>query len=207
MGMRTTIIKDNLQELPEMKAFTAREFGADKVLTINRMVAPTVRGGAAHPTECRLSPEENVELIHGGVVDLWRQVQRGEVKLQGGEDKKFRMHCRACGMDGGSLFSQCEAGISSYVISWRGNMYACELLQQGYTEPFRTGFEEAWAHLPEQYPENRVIEACSTCGLSGVCEACPATRLSETGDWFGIPEYSCREAEYLHKILSDLEMI
>lgn len=80
-SVRTTIIKDNWEDLAEMKAFVAREFGPDKQLTISRMVSEKIRGGIAHPKACRLSPEENVELVYEQIVDVWRRVKSGEMQM------------------------------------------------------------------------------------------------------------------------------
>ena len=86
-------------------------------------------------------------------------------------------------------------------------MYACELADDGYTEPLLDGFEYAWEHLIEQYPLSHEIEKCKLCDYLELCETCPAVRLAETGDWFGIPEYACEEAKNMGKILSDLNII
>ncbi|MDO5409735.1 MAG: radical SAM protein [Lachnospiraceae bacterium] len=203
---RTTIIKDNWQDLEAMREFTRREFGEDKVLTVSRFVTDAVRGGICHPKECRLSPEENVELVHEGLVKFYRQVQSGEVKLPEPKDK-LKMKRYALPDEGRYLFENCGAGLNQYSISWNGRMYACELLTQGYTEPFENGFIKAWEELPEQYPKSKPVEKCTTCDFAAFCGSCPAVRMSETGDWFGTSEYACGEAEYLYKILSELKVL
>lgn len=204
--VRTTIIRDNCKDLEAMKAFTAREFGAGKKPTINRIVSERVRGGVMWPVNCRLSPEENVELIHGELVELARKKRDGAAAFPKGMRKFPMPHC-SFGNGEGALFEHCGAGEDSYIISWKGKMYACELLQQGCTNPFQTGFEEAWKELPKQYPANHPIEVCNSCEYAALCEACPAIRLSETGDWFGIPEYACKEARHLHRLLLSLNAI
>lgn len=202
--VRTTIIKDNLHDLPAMKAFAKREF--DQTITISRFVTNAVRGGVADPKRCRLTPEENVELVHCSVMDLWRRVQAGKMQLPEVHEK-FKAPYYTTPKEGQYLFEHCGAGMNSYNIMWDGRMYACELLNQGYTEPFRTGFADAWEHLPEQYPLSELNTVCEQCRYSELCEACPATRLAETGDWCGIPEYSCREARYLYQIMESLKLI
>lgn len=203
---RTTIIKDNLQDLQTMKEFTKKEFGVNKTLTVSRFVAEKVRGGIADPKSCRLSPEENVRLVHRNIFTLAEEIQKGNISLP----EKFEKYKVQHGIEqpeGHYMFEHCGAGISSYAISWDGRMYACELLDRGYTEPFVTGFKEAWEHLPEQYPLTENVKACSDCELAGLCEVCPATRLAETGDWFGVPEYSCREAKELQQLLIKIQVI
>lgn len=203
---RTTIIQDNLHDLQAMKRFTKKEFGEDKTLTVSRFVTDIVRDGIANPKSCRLTPEQNVELVHGQVAQLAKLVRSGEIELPDDMEKQpLKIGGRI--IENRYMFEHCSAGINSYSIAYDGKMYACELLNEGYTEPFKTGFKKAWEHLPEQYPLTRNIEKCSSCEYIELCEACPATRLAETGDWYGVPEYSCKEAEKLQQLMSELKMI
>lgn len=206
LGTRTTIIKDNLKDLSAMKEFTRREFGEDKTLTVSRFVADKIRGGVAHPKSCRLSPEENVELIHNKIAALSHEVQKGAITLTK-ITEKFQVQHGVRQAEGRYIFEQCGAGINSYAISWDGKMFACELLDRGYTEPFDIGFDKAWEYLPEQYPLTKNIQACSECEVAGLCEVCPATRLAETGDWFGVPEYSCGEARETYQLLEKMKIV
>lgn len=203
LEVRTTIIKDNLCDLPVMREFVRNKFNRE--LVISRMVVDKVRGGIATPKKCRLSPEQNVELIHEKIVELLEQVRDGSVQRTSGSVEK--LNTCSCVEDDGYLFKHCNAGINSYTITWNGNMYACELLNKGYTLPFDLGFENAWEILPEQYPINHKIEKCGICKFAALCDVCPATRLAETGDWFGIPEYYCQQSKYLHEILSELAIV
>lgn len=199
---RTTIVKDNLADLPAMKEFTAKTFGADKVLHISRNVVNTVRGGIACPREVRLKPEENADLIFPGLYDFRNQVVAGNQAITVEKISQLILQRKPYREE--YLFSGCKAGITEYAISWAGRMYACELLPQGYAEPFEEGFLVAWEHLPEKYPVSQPIRKCETCSYAGLCDVCPAVRMAETGDWFGIPEYACREAEYVYQLLLDL---
>lgn len=191
--MRTTIVQDNLADLPAMRAFTARMFGPDKKLQISRNVVRTIRGGVACPEQVRLTPEQNVDLVFPGLRALGGR--------PAGPGPKLVLRHRL--PEQGYLFGNCGAGVTEYAVSWAGRMYACEMTPAGYTEPFEEGFAAAWARLPEQYPPARPVEACSTCRYAAVCETCPANRYAETGDWFGVPEYACREAETVYQLLSD----
>lgn len=106
-----------------------------------------------------------------------------------------------------ATFQNCEAGIQQYTITWDGSMYACELMPEGCTKPFETGFQKAWEELPECYPESRVLQLCTNCKYAPFCEACPAVRRAETGDFFGKPEYFCEEAKCMYEMLSYLHVI
>lgn len=206
--MRTTIVKDNLDDLEAMKAFTAEKFGSTQQLTISRIVINKVRNGIACPKESRLTPEQNLGVIYSDILELYNRVKSGEIPPLNEADEKLNLYHGDIKFEKGDyLFNNCSAGINQYIINWSGHMYACELLDDGYTEPLLDGFEYAWEHLIEQYPLSREIKKCKSCDYLELCETCPAVRLAETGDWFGIPEYSCKEAKNIGKILSDLNII
>ncbi|MGM9593101.1 MAG: radical SAM protein [Candidatus Onthomonas sp.] len=204
LDTRTTIVKDNLADLPAMKEFTARTFGADKVLHISRNVVNTVRGGIACPRQVRLAPEENVDLVYPWLRELEEKVQSGELKPVREHPPKLNLKRHQLPEEGRYLFEHCGAGRDQYAINWAGRMYACEMMPAGYTEPFEEGFDAAWARLPEQYPASRIPEGCVSCQYAALCESCPANRMAETVDWFGIPEYACREARCVYRKLSEL---
>lgn len=203
--IRTTIVKDNRDDLSKMREFVERKFGREKVLHISRMVYDTIRGGIACPKECRLSPQENAELVYETTMKVYRMFQEGKISSLP-DDMKIGFH-KSPMKEGRYLFENCGAGISKYTINWSGRMYACETLTKGYTEPFENGFDKAWSGLPECYPQSKVIEQCDSCRYSFFCESCPAVRLIETGKWNGKPEYVCEEAKYICRILSDLNAI
>ena len=202
--MRTTIIKDNLADLHVMREFTKREF--NQTLTISRFVTDTVRGGIACPKKCRLNPEQNVELTQPWLVYYYQQVKNGQMDIPT-DKEKLVMKRSPLQREGYYLFENCEAGINQYVITWNGQMYACELLNKGYTVPFKDGFLKAWEELPVKYPLGKNVEKCIKCKYAALCESCPAQRLAETGEWFGVPKYACNEAKYLYKMLEDLDII
>lgn len=200
---RVTLIKDNLSELDEMKSIIKKELGEAQLLNINRFVTKSIRGGIAEPEKYRLSPEENIRLLYDKLVDLYDELpedkkKRKSYNVANKSKKNFTMES--------DIFSACGAGINQYTISWFGEMYGCELMPEGSTKPFKEGFLEAWEKLPMQYPSSdKINKKCVECPHAFICETCPAIRMSETGEWDGIPEYFCGEARYLCEILSSIE--
>lgn len=204
--IRTTIVRDNLADLPAMRKYVKQRFGEEKVLHISRNVVNAIRGGIACPREVRLTPEENVALVYPWLLELRAQLQAGRIKPVSKDISKLKLKKQQISDEGKYLFNSCEAGIVQYAISWAGRMYACEMIPEGYTNPFEEGFSNAWDRLPEQYPLSHMNEKCVDCCYAGVCDSCPAYRISETGDWYGIPEYACGEAKYLYKQLDEMDM-
>ena len=207
LDLRTTVVKDNVGDLPQMKQYAAKLFGDEKRLHISRFVCKAVRGGICNPENVRLSPEDSVRFTESYLLELEKEIKESEAKKLYFSQKKFKVREKEQEKDGQYLFQACHAGLDQYTINWAGNMYACELLTQGYTEPFKDGFAYAWEHLPEQYPRTKRINKCAECKYAVVCETCPANRIVETGDWYGIPEYACKEARYKYKILSNIGFI
>lgn len=203
LDTRTTIVQQNREDLPAMRSWVSETLGPKQVLHISRSVMRQIRGSVANPQECRLEPAENAELVYSWLFQLAKQIRSGAVSLPQ-THQKLKLHQYAVPDSGHYLFEHCGAGLSSYTITWCGRMYACELLQEGYTEPFQSSFQAAWEHLPEQYPRSHAVGACASCKLVDLCEACPAMRLTETGNWFGVPEYACSEAQKIYEILNDI---
>lgn len=203
---RTTIVKENRQDLEAMQRFTKERFGSDKILQISRFVTKSIRGGIACAENSRLTPEENIELIYSGIADLYQKVKNGETILPE-QKEKLQIHWNQNLSEGEDLFQKCEAGVHQYTITWDGSMYACEIMPEGCTKPFVTGFQKAWEDLPKCYPASQVIKECVDCKFAPFCEACPAVRKAETGNFFGKPEYFCGEAQCIYDILSYLHVI
>lgn len=205
--LRTTIVKDNVTDLPKMKEMAYQLFGNEKVLHVSRFISKAVRNGICQPEKVRLSPEDSVRFTESYLLELEKEISESEVKKKFFSQNHFKTRKTKEDNEGQYLFKACHAGIDQYTINWAGHMYACELLKQGYTEPFKDGFAYAWEHLLEQYPQTKKILKCEDCKYAVVCETCPANRLAETGDWFGIPEYACREAQYKYKLLSNIGIL
>ncbi len=205
LDLRTTLVQDNIEDLQKLRAYAKGILEDDAELHISRFVCKAVRNGVCHPEEVRLTPEENVRLNYPGVFAFHEKMEKGEVRLDLENLKKITF--RHSLPKEGYLFSHCGAGVNEYAIDWAGRMMACELLSDGFTYPFEEGFEKAWERLPEVYPKSRVPEKCRDCPDAAFCDTCPANRLAETGDWFGCPDYACREAAYFHQLLKDMKIV
>lgn len=201
-NIRTTIVRDNWGDLDDMRTFVKNNFGEDKILNISTFVMNKIRGSIADPISSRLNPQEHIRMLYPHIIEYWKKTKCG-ILPQIQINTQLKRHTLP--PDGHYLFESCGAGYDSYSIDWSGRMYACELLNQGSTEPFETGFEKAWKSLPQQYPVSRCVKQCEACEYAYVCSSCPAYRLGETGDWFGVPRFSCETAKFLHNIILDVQ--
>lgn len=201
--IRTTLIRENVNDLAALREWVAERFGKEKLLHISRYVIKAIRGGVSSPECCRLGAEENTKMLYSSEVALLEEIKEREGSLPLPEPQMQAQHY-SLPPEGSYLFSGCRSGMHSYTLTWDGEMIACELLGSGGTKPFETGFEKAWEMLPDCYPKMRGIKECNDCRYLYDCIQCPAIRKAETGDWFGIPKYACEDAKATHEFMQKL---
>ncbi len=201
LDFRTTIIRDNLQDMDAMEEWVRENFGADRVLTHTKLVMKPVRGAVSEAEACRLGPEDNAKLY-------FRRHFRLAERAMGPEHfdaEKIRFLRKKKTPQAGAtkrltLFG-CDAGMQGYAITWDGKMLGCQVLSAFHTEPFREGFQRAWDRYPEVTSAVKYDEECLECAQKGLCLSCPATRWAETGNPGGKPPYVCDNVTEMAKRL------
>ena len=213
LDLRTTIVRDNREDLDAMVSFTKEQFGPEKILHLSAHLYPAARGAVADPRAVRLSAEEMFGICHPELAALKRGAEEGELQLRSPvfsealRKLEGELRQRGSAPEGSFLFQSCGAGIKSYFISWSGEMYACGMLPKGCTQPFEEGFGRAWDELPGQYPAAHLNEKCAACKLLPYCDSCPAQRVLETGSWDGAPDYACDAAKVNKAFLDCLRSV
>ena len=96
---------------------------------------------------------------------------------------------------------ECQAGNSSFMINWQGLMKPCVSLFTPAVDVFKTGFENAWKQIVTESKELKINEKCAQCKLRPLCNTCVATANWETGSFTEIPEYCCKEAKEMLRLL------
>ncbi len=201
LDFRTTVIKDNYDDVPNMEALVAEFTDGEGVLTETRMVYPAVRGGCADVQGCRLDARENIELYFRRT----KQKLREEICAEGSDpkDRGFRIiqkkeHPLPSGKYRCSLLG-CEAGMTSYTVSYDGFLLPCQLLGQFSRDVKKDGFKSAWDCLPFEMRLPGLCAKCAACEILDYCAACPATRFAESGDMGGSADYLCEDAKEFKK--------
>ena len=97
---------------------------------------------------------------------------------------------------------ECQAGNSSFMVNWQGLMKPCVSLFTPAVDVFKTGFENAWKQIVTESKELKINEKCAQCKLRPLCNTCVATANWETGSFTEIPEYCCKEAKEMLRLLS-----
>lgn len=198
---RSTVIKDNYADMSAMESLVRDLSDSEAILTESRIVFPSVRGGCADALSCRLDPKENIELY-------FRRVRKkmSEDILSSGKDPKdysFKIiqkkeHPLPSGKYKYSLFG-CEAGMSSYAVTYNGHLIPCQLLGSFQKDISTSGFIKAWDALPWAVQIPHLCNKCVSCDLIDYCAACPASRYAESGDLGGYSDYLCEDAKEFRK--------
>ena len=184
MDVRMTLIHDTADQADKIDQIVFERFGVHPILTST--VLGSVRGSCTKPQECRMTPQESVDLTYGRVLERIRQ--------QVPADLMDKIHIRmadVCTDPGEPRYSLlgCSAGMTNYTITWDGKLLGCQLLGNFYTDARHDGFAAAW----EAYPVTvRLPDSpCHQCEYVSKCRTCPAVAMAETGRMDGVPQYVC----------------
>lgn len=196
--LRTTLIRDNRNDLPAIDQLAKDEFGEDSFVTVSSNVYKAVRGACEDVSTCRLSPQENHSLrVH-------RIIERAEAIVGESFDRsalKFhysvaRNNYSECNSQKISLLG-CKAGMNSYTVSWDGKLLACQMLGAFWVDILNTNFLDAWENLPFQIILPSENQECQNCSLATFCQSCYGSRYAETMQLNGCSEYMKQEATVL----------
>lgn len=99
-----------------------------------------------------------------------------------------------CGID-------CQAGNSSFMINWQGLMKPCVSLFTPAVDVCKAGFDNAWKQIITKSKALKINGKCAQCKLRPLCNTCVATASWETGDFAEVPEYCCKEAKEMLRLL------
>ena len=95
----------------------------------------------------------------------------------------------------------CLAGNCSFTVNWQGELRPCVSLSEPSAPVFERGFEAAWQEIRDKAKGLHMNEKCGGCPLRPLCKVCPAAARLETGAYDGVPEYLCRNAQELYRLL------
>ena len=97
--------------------------------------------------------------------------------------------------------SGCLAGRCSFTVNWQGQLRPCVMLTSPGADVFQSGFVPAWKQIVDGMERLLLHEDCSVCPHRSLCDICPAAALYETGSHGGKPDYLCRYAAELERLL------
>lgn len=87
---------------------------------------------------------------------------------------------------------RCRAGKASFWITWDGWLTPCGFMSSPCVDVHQYGFEDAWKLLTEECEGLVLSGICSRCANQGLCHACAAMAIAETGSIERVPLCLCR---------------
>lgn len=194
LEFRTTPVQDNYQELEAVTELVAKEFG--QPVTYASTVLQSVRGGCMQVADCRLTPEQTVDLTLTRTIDRVRELlppqRREQVQLRIAEPQT---ECAARG--GKYTLLGCNGGMDNVTVTWDGKLLGCQLLGNFYTDAVKLGFAKAWEQWPYTVRLPQVDPECAACSYMDFCTVCPGVRMAECHDLAGRPDYICQQTKLL----------
>ncbi len=85
----------------------------------------------------------------------------------------------------------CQAGRSSFWITWDGRMKICGLTSEPEADVRELGFAAAWEATHRAASQIRLPVECSSCARKELCHPCAARCQTETGHYDHRPQYVC----------------
>jgi len=191
LEVRTTFIKDNMHELEQVRAIANR---FTKRFAINYLVFGSTRVEASGAAQCRMSPEEcmDLDMENYRYYHYLDEAEKDPVDPEIEEYFKSLSPERDFGMHLPPEIITCLATKSMYWISWDGKMLPCGTFNSPFTLPLKEGFIQAWNRLPGLFMDIKHPRECYGCPLVGdSCPNCPGYMQADTGNFETKSEWLC----------------
>ncbi len=187
LEFHTTLVQDNHKDIDAIEALVKEEFGL--TVTHSVKVFKSVRGGCMPVSECRMTPEQTVNLTMNRIRNRFREMLPPDlidkVKLCLADPKP------ECGRETKYTLLGCSGGMDNVTISYNGKLLGCQMLENFSTDAVGLGFAKAWEEWPYTVRLPQVDSECASCSHVHLCQICPAVRMAECGNLHGRPEYIC----------------
>ena len=183
----------------EAEALLALAEALDAAVNIDTYMYPAVRERSRpYDLQSRLTPEQAAE----AKVLLLRSTHTPEELRQLAEETLAAIDGTEPG-DPNEEIVRCQAGRSSFTVSWQGLLRPCVMQTAPGYPVFEIGFTEGWRRLRQWTDEVRLCPDCAGCRYRAICSRCAASCLHEAGSLTGRPEYLCRLTERYVELLRE----
>ncbi len=194
MEIKTTAIKSNWRELEAIGAI-ARENNSR--YGIVNYISPRREGCGSDPDEVRLTPAEIVE--HDAIRGEYNRKYADPSIIANSDFDESVITKIAEPADVRENAFTCQAGKSSFWLTWDGRMTPCGLMGEPYVLPLELGIDQAWEDLKKLCDAVPVCYECIDCEFANDCFKCPARRKLETGSFDKTAPYLCDIARLRHE--------
>lgn len=188
--INVSITPDNWEETEEI--FQIGKSLSIPVRAASYMFPPVRKETVSTGRKVRLSPEEAAAALYQTeriTMSAAAMEKKAEIVRTIKEEKEKQFH------ENKKPPMSCRAGLSSFWITWDGQMTPCGMLEKPSKPVFETGFEEAWKYISEEREHIVTSVTCAACPMHKICPSCAASGFAETGRTDGTPDYLCRMME------------
>lgn len=187
LKLNYSITPDNVADIPAVTAF-AKEI-AVPIVAASYMFGSVRSCGNAYRLSAEDAARANFEWQRNmfGDEELAKRLCADSLPELSGEECSRRINCRA--------------GLSTFWVTWRGEMTPCGMMSAPNI-PI-TDFGSAWDALRKVREEIFLPAECSACKLQKKCDMCAAVSLAETGRSDVVPPYACRKAHEYSRLCED----
>lgn len=150
-------------------------------LLVKRKVAVKINGSLVQANEKQIDEIVKIANEQGAFKEMCRQTMES-VQLIEQETLKDKLPEKM----------HCQAGRTSFAVSWQGQMQPCVMLNYPSFPIFKIGVKSSWQQLKNAVNEIYLSGECSVCKYRTVCQTCAACALHEGGSFDAVPKYMCR---------------
>ena len=97
----------------------------------------------------------------------------------------------------------CSAGVRSFWVNWKGRLTPCGMMEAPSVDLRRMEFGPAWDVIREESSKIFTSAECFCCKYRGVCQACAASALAETGDCGNKVPYHCEMSKAYERLVRE----
>lgn len=192
--LKTTWVKSSVDDYYELLEF-AESKGLP--LKIVNYIFPTKQNECSNPLGNRLDPEtlakKEIE-VENYVHERWKDTETDPVSFDSDDlDKNV--------VDSTDGAYRCKAGVTSFWLSWRGEILPCAVSSEPKVQVENKNLSEAWNQLTKMTSMVPVCEDCSKCDARQYCMSCPARLHAENGSFTEPADYLCKHIRTRLKII------
>lgn len=185
--LKTTWVKSCVEEYYQML-----EFAQSKCLKLSvvNYIFPSRKNECSNPLAHRLDPDElgrkEFEIENYDPSNTVK-LERDQITYDSDElDKKD--------INNQNGAFRCNAGITSFWLSWRGEILPCGLMNEPKVRVDKSDFKQGWEQLKQLRGKVPVCEDCNKCDARDYCLSCPARLYAENVSFSEPADYLCRHA-------------
>lgn len=196
--LNCSLTPDNAGDLEAMVAYAK---GRELNMSVTSYMFPPVRRDpSCHENAARFTPEEAARYQL-----LTYRLQNGQEAYRAYLGRLIQGTAEPPGLDESCVDPRdgkvrCRAGNASFWISWDGWLTPCGMMSSPRQDLNDGAFGAAWDRLVEQSKKLQLSGICGGCKDQGICHACAAAALAETGTTEGVPRYLCRMVARMRRL-------